>query len=40
MKDKVIDIFRKNWLPFAGTTVGCLISGFAISVFYPVYCFN
>ncbi len=25
---------KKNWLPFAGTTVGCLIIGFAIAVFY------
>lgn len=34
MKEKGIDLIKKNWLPFAGTTVGCLIIGFAIAVFY------
>ena len=34
MKEKGIDLIRKNWLPFAGTTAGCLIMGFAIAVFY------
>ena len=34
MKNKVNDIIKKNWKTFAGTTVGCLITGFAIAVFY------
>ena len=34
MKNKGIDLIKKSWLPLVGTTVGCLISGFAIAVFY------
>ena len=34
MKEKGLNLIKKNWLPFLGTTVGCLISGFAIAVFY------
>ena len=34
MKKQGISILRQYWLPFVGTTVGCLISGFAIAVFY------
>ena len=34
MKKQGISILRQYWLPFVGTTTGCLISGFAIAVFY------
>ena len=34
MKKQGISILRQYWLPFVGTTAGCLISGFAIAVFY------
>ena len=34
MKNKMLDLIKKYWKTFAGTTVGCFITGFAISVFY------
>ena len=34
MKKQGISILRQYWPPFVGTTAGCLISGFAIAVFY------
>lgn len=34
MKNTVTDIIKKYWKPFVGTTIGCLITGFAIAVFY------
>ena len=34
MKNKGINLIKRIWLPFAGTTVGCFIIGFAIAGFY------
>ena len=34
MKDQKTGLLGKYWRPFAGTTIGCLIIGFAIAVFY------
>lgn len=34
MKNKISDLIKKYWKTFAGTTIGCLITGFAIAVFY------
>ena len=34
MKNKGINLIKRTWLPFAGTTVGCFIIGFAIAGFY------